>query len=699
MKRFFKYGVVPVLIFLFLLGATVIVLPIVFNVQKYIPEIEEKLSDVTGRSVSIGSNLGLSFFPWLSISFSNLKIGNPQGYLSDGFMKIESFEARVKILPLFKKELEIIRCVIGGLEVNLEKRGDGKANWAFSLENSVGETIAGPFSRMAKWSIPEDISLALFAITDGTLIWVDRTEDSRLKIDDLMLILSNVRLNNPVGVEFKASVEGKFLAVEGQLGTLDKKPGQGVVPVDLAVSVNNAFTGRVKGKLINLLEKPGYELDLHIAPFSARELFASLDVDFPIATADPTTFLSVEVDAIVKGDKEEVSIEKGKIHIDDTLSDILLVVKDYDHPDLDFTLDIDQLDLDRYLPPEAEKGNEQDSVVRSGEGVKGASDWRKINLAGKIKVKELKVGGGTANDINVNLHAADGIFSIDPSSFVFYQGRADTILTVDFQREIPQTSIDLKVHGVQALPLLHDFLAEDFMSGTVDTEVRLLFSGKSVEAMKTSLHADGTLVVKDGALEGIDMVNVIKNVAALPAISDPTSQKLRTDISELKSVFTIRKGVVASRKTTLDSPLAKVLISGTADLVNEQLEMVIAPNVDVVTMEEQGDQKNTLWGIPFTLSGPFAEAKIAIDEQYLLLDELKSSDQLEMQNLVYEKFSSPGDEDGKDLVSTPPVDPAVVAVRFDLDSEMIPKDQVKKQLTVGTGRVRISPLQEVDSWR
>ncbi|NOR25353.1 MAG: AsmA family protein [Desulforhopalus sp.] len=107
------------------------------NVQKYIPEIEGKLSDVAGRSISIGSNLGLSFFPWLSISFSNLEIDNPQGYLSDGFMKIESFEARIKLLPLLKKEIKISRFIIGGLEVNLEKRGDGKANWNFPRGNSA----------------------------------------------------------------------------------------------------------------------------------------------------------------------------------------------------------------------------------------------------------------------------------------------------------------------------------------------------------------------------------------------------------------------------------------------------------------------------------------------------------------------------------------------------------------------------------
>ena len=264
MKRFIKYGVVPVVTFLFLLIATIIVLPVVINVQKYIPEIEEQLSAVTGRPIAIGSNLGLSFFPSLSISFSDLTIDNPQGYLSDRFIKIESFEAKIKLLPLLKKEVKISRFIIGGLEVNLEKSSDGKVNWDFSSEDGAGKSGAVSSFGMAEWTFPEGLSIGLFAVTDGTVVWSDRTQNSRHRIGDLMFVLNDVTLNDPVAVEFKASIEGKSFAAEGTLGPLGKQPGNGVLPVDLAVSLNNTYPGQIKGKFINLFEKFGYDLDLHV---------------------------------------------------------------------------------------------------------------------------------------------------------------------------------------------------------------------------------------------------------------------------------------------------------------------------------------------------------------------------------------------------------------------------------------------------
>jgi AsmA protein len=694
MKRFIKYGVVPIITFLFLLIATIIVLPIVINVQKYIPEIEEKLSDVTGRPFSIGSNLGLSFFPWLSISVSDLQIGNPKGYLSDGFIKVESFEARVKLMPLLKKEVELSRFIIGGLELNLEKKDNGEVNWDFKRENGDSPSDG------AETLFPDGLFISLFAVTDGTVNWLDRTQDSRRRIDDLMLVLNNVSLNNPIAAEVKGSMEGISLVAEGMLGPFGKNPGQGVLPVDLAVTLNKILSAQVKGKVINLLGDISYDINLHVPSFAARELFASVDMALPVVTADPGAFSSVEVDLSAKGDKEKVSVENGRIKIDDTLIDFFFGVNNISQPDLKFSMDIDRFDLDRYLPPGTENDSRPDSVPVSKNGVKSPSTWRKINIAGDIKVQELKVGGGVVNDINVNLHVTDGIFAAESSSFILYQGRAESTFTVDFQSTIPQTSIDLNAEGVQVMPLLDDFLDTKFMSGTLDADVRLLFSGNSTEAIKKNLYADGTLVVKDGALEGIDMVNAIRNIAALPSDSDNSYNRISTDFSEMTSEFTIRNGLVASSETTLDSSNGGVLISGTVDLVSEKLELAVDPKIPVAMGEEQGNEQNLSEGnVPFALSGTFARPKIDIEAKYLALDELNLSDESDMQVLVDEKLPSPEDEDVKDLVGTTLIDAAVVASRFGLEPKLISKDREKKQFPLGTGRIQRSPLQEKDSMR
>ncbi len=494
---------------------------------------------------------------------------------------------------------------------------------------------------------------------------------------------------------------GKAFAAEGKLGPLGKNTGRGTLPVDLAVSFSNTLRGQVKGQFLNLPGDPGYDLDLHVLPFSARELYASLGFDFPLVTADPTTFRSVGLDLIAKGDSRKVSIEKARIKVDDTLLNLFLIVNDLDHPKLGYTLDIDRLDLDRYLSPGAEKGknNEPDNLTPKRQGTNDYNPWRGIALDGAIKVKTLIVGGGSVHDLDVHLSGADGIFEVDPSSFALNQGHAQATVTVDFQSDIPQTNIDIKAQGVQAKPFLHDFLAKDFLSGTFDTDTRLLFSGDNADAIMHSLYADGTVVCKNGALEGIDMVSAKKNFEVAPIGSDPSVLKHRTEFSELKSNFTIRNGLVDSRETTLKSSFANVQVSGTADLVGKRLELKVESKPIVVTTEEQKERKNSSEGsIPYAISGTFTNPKIIIDAKYLSSGELELPKQLNMRSLVDEKLPLPIDSEVKDSVGATLIDPAVVAQHFDLQSIVIPKNQVKKLLKVGSGKMRIHPLQQEDSW-
>lgn len=258
---------ITVTIFFFLLTATILVLPVVVDVQSFQPEIEKKLSDLTGRSVKIGSNLGLSFIPTLSISFSDFKMENPEGYLTDYFFKIDSFEARIEILPLLKGEIEFSRFIISGLEFNLEKRPDGKVNWNFSQQ----------YDDNPEWNLSRKLSIGLFAVTDGTVVLIDRMQNSHYRIDDLMVLFHNFTFHNAVEGEVKASIKEKSLAAEGKVGPFFLKSDQEKVPFDLLVSFFGAFTGEVKGEFVKLATNPLYDFEIKVDPSSAKDLIASLD--------------------------------------------------------------------------------------------------------------------------------------------------------------------------------------------------------------------------------------------------------------------------------------------------------------------------------------------------------------------------------------------------------------------------------------
>lgn len=311
-----KYAGIGVGFFLLLVIAVIIVLPLVTNVQRYIPEIEEKLSAATGRPVTIGSHLELYFFPSPGISFSDLQIGNPEGYLSDGFVRIESFEARFALLPLLTKEVAISRFIISGLDVNLEKRADGKANWDFSQKQSIEGSTAEPIAAVAGWSVPRGLTIGLLVVTDGVVNWLDSARQSQHRFADLMLIVHDFNLEDPVAVEFKASIAGKALAAEGTVGPLGHKPGHGPLPAELAAGFLHTFAGQITGRPIEAQDSPESDFVLQVPPFSVRKLFTFLaaDVPAPAVTSDTVKIQPVAADSLETEERDKAGTGKVRIN-------------------------------------------------------------------------------------------------------------------------------------------------------------------------------------------------------------------------------------------------------------------------------------------------------------------------------------------------------------------------------------------------
>jgi AsmA protein len=645
-----KWVVIIVGCLVVLVIAVLLIAPMFIDIQTYKPRIEEQVAKSTGRAFTIGGELKLSLFPWAGIAFSDLHLGNPKGFKEKDFVSVKSFDVKVKLLPLISRDIQVKRFVVVGPRIVLERDKTGRGNWEGLGKPSkeVSPKKAGKPEKGPMEGLPiKGLAVGEFAVKDGGVLWIDHAAGERREIRDLTLELRDVSLDRPVQMALSARMDGKPLTVEGKVGPLGKEPGKGKIPLDLSVRALDQLTLTLKGEIEDAVTRPRFDLTLQVSPFSPRKLVGALGRDFPVSTADPEALTSVALKARVKGDPQNVSLSEGALDLDQSKITFSAGARDFSKPDLKFKVNLDQIDVDRYLPPPAEK--------KAGEGEKKAAapkektDYgplRKPVLDGEIRVGEVRIKGARLQALVLKVKARNGVYNIDPFGFKAYQGDLSTRTTLDVRGDVPRTGVDLEGKDFQVQPLLKDLMNKDFLAGSTYAKVALRMEGDDADMIKKTLNGDGDLRFNDGAIVGIDLPGMVRNLKTSFGLAEKTGERPKTDFSEFQIPFTIKDGLAKTPGTRLVSPLLRVLAAGKADLVKETLDFRVEPKF-VGTLKGQGDTKDRAGlSVPVLVGGTFTSPTFRPDLEGMLKKTLEKGipKPEELKDTLKEIIPKEGDE-------------------------------------------------------
>lgn len=656
MKKAIKWAAIIGGGFIVLVIAALLIIPMFVDIQEYKPEIEKKVAEATGRSFTLGGDLSLSLFPWAGISLSDLQLGNPPGFKEKDFVTIKSFEVRIKLLPLISKDIQVKRFILKGPRIVLERLKDGKGNWEGIGKPSDKVTPKPPKEekrppeKKAGPGLPiKSLAVGEFAITEGHVLFIDHAKGERKEISDISLRLKDVSFDRPIHLALSAKLDGKPLSLEGTVGPLGKEPGKGTIPLDIVIKVLKQLNISLKGKLTDPADKLRFDMALKVSPFSPRKLMEALGQPFPVKTSDPKALSNVALKLDLKGDPQNVSISNGVLDLDDSKLTFAIRAKEFSKPDVKFDLNLDKIDVDRYLPPPSDKKPEQaEKKAAAPAPEKKKTDYtplRKLVLEGTIRAGEIIAHGAKIQDLNMKITGKNGLFRLDPLALNLYQGDMSSKGTFDVRQDIPKSNMELQIKQVQVGPLLRDLMKKDFIEGTVKADVAIRMAGDDADRIKRTLNGKGDLLFNDGAIVGIDLAGMVRNVKATFGLAEKGAKKPRTDFSELHAPFTIKNGLVHTPKTSMKSPVFRVLVAGDAHLVKESLDFRVEPKV-VTTIKGQGDTKQRSGiMVPVLVSGTFSEPKFRPDLEGMLKKGIEEgiSDPSKLKDM----FKTPGKEEGE----------------------------------------------------
>ncbi|MEG6508446.1 AsmA family protein [Methyloligella sp. 2.7D] len=226
----------------------------------------------------------------------------------------------------------------------------------------------------------------------------------------------------------------------------------------------------------------------------------------------------------------------------------------------------------------------------------------------KTIVEKITIGPSTAN---LGFHK--GILTAKLGSMKLYNGEGRGKLTIDSNGATPVFSGNLTLDRVAAGPLLKDAADLTMLSGTTKLVLKLNGKGATANQIKQSLTGNGSVVLSDGVIQGIDINRFVNTVGKGDINSIVTNlgqngvPKLKggqTKFSSLGGSFNIKNGIAKTDDTKLVSPNLKVDAKGTVNIPKSYIDMVATPRVTADKGTKAANLNNLT--VPIRIRGPFS---------------------------------------------------------------------------------------------
>jgi AsmA protein len=644
MRKPVKYGLLGLgaVVVLVIGGAAVFALT--FDPNSYKGQIEAAVKEKTGRTLKLAGNLELAFWPSLGAKVAGVTLSEKAN--DREFLSLESAHASVAVLPLLHGAVLVDGIRVAGLKANVIKDKQGKFNFSDLMEAPADKPASGAKpAEPAKGAVGFDIGSV--RIERSSVSYHDLGSGQELSLSDIDLSTGRIaekadgklkfsvqaKGRNPdldakvqLSGDYKVDLPAKSYALSGVDGKLTGTVAKEALEAKLSAPRISIAADSAKGEAVTVEAKLGArQVNLKIAGLegSAKALTIpklSAQVSMPMPDL-PQKTLQANVEGSLQADLEKQSANADLVvKVDESTIKAKLALPRFSPPAYNFDVDIDKLNIDRYMAAsaepakEAKKGPEKPAAQQ--ETPVDLSALKGLNANGKLHIGALQARGLKVADVRAEVKAANGRADIAPHSANLYEGKVAGALSLHADGNRITLKEDLS--GVSVGPLLKDVSQKDLLAGRGNVSLDVNAAGPTVEAMKKALAGSAKVQLKDGAIKGFNLAEALRKAKAAFGSKEEkvaADQKQQTDFSEMSASFTIKNGVAHNEDLDVKAPLFRISGKGDVDIGNSHLDYVTKATVVATSKGQGGGDLDTLSGltVPVHLSGSFDALKYEVN--------------------------------------------------------------------------------------
>ncbi|MBU4524956.1 MAG: AsmA family protein [Desulfomicrobium sp.] len=608
------------------------------------PQIVQAVRDNTGRELTISGDLGLEFFPYLSVSIGEIELGNSEGFTGP-FLTLTGAHLKARLLPLLFSRLDVVAIDIEGLSLYLSRDAEGRGNWmdlAAPAAPDSGSDDVPVLVRDRRVPVLASLIVDGLEISEARIVWDDRRSGESFEISGIRLDVSDFAFGEPFVVDTHAmatrgGITGELdftakavlemdrltvenLAMEAVLSgaSLPSSPETVSLSLDFFSTDGRIDNGRMQGLGLDVRFSAnagtGSETrgGLDVARFNPKDVFARLGLAFPAFT-DPSALEQVAFSCAWTAVGDRIDVSDLLLAVDDSALKGKVVVLGRTNPHVTLDLHLDTLDLGRYTPMSQSSEKQSTEAASTKTKEMPLTALRALNLNATLAVDAMTVSKVQVSDTSLRLTAKEGVIALEEIKTSLYDGRLSGSASMDVRGQTPRYSWSHAILGVQVGPLLRDLHGQDSLSGTMESSASVTSLGQSSMDLRRNLNGKVDFKVEDGAIHGMNITQLLRDgIRKVKGQAPGPEEPPRTVFSLLSASGNIISGVETTPDLLLLAPRFRITGSGQTDLVREVLDFSL-----LIALEgTQGQFEEAtlgLRGVPVRVSGPVREPTFSPD--------------------------------------------------------------------------------------
>jgi len=625
-----------ILVAIVLIAAAIVFIgPMFISAEDVRNQLFAQVESATGYRLRVSGPLDVTLFPSLELVAQDVGVAQPATGSDAEFATAKTLKFGLMLQGLLDGKMRMTHVTLVDPVINVPKTAaaipPGQKDQVAELLESEGAQADTKEHASGVASVAEklkNLTLDKLVIQNGTVILPPSGGSAGQRIEKLNLEASLPAYSEPSAFDVAAVVDGKAMQAQGSIGNfggfLEGVPAPvrltANAPGTLDAPFSMSATATYKNDTLTLNPLSAKSGDKALAG-SAVYKDGAVALNQFTATMGRDTFAgnAVYKDNTVTLRSLRANV-RGTVLAGSVTANLANTVPYVEAAIAAKTLDVDA--LTGSLKSKSHSGGGGGGGGKSKSGWSNApidfSPLRLVNGKFSLTAEQLIYNQIKISPVTVQAVLNGGKLNATLSKFNLYGGTGNTTVVIDASGKTPAQRVKASLDKFDAYSFLKD--AADFQrlegKGTISMDVS--GSGASQRAIVSALNGDANLEFTNGAIRGVNVAQMIRNLGTGIVQGWQGGTQEKTDFASFGASFKVAKGNATTKDLHLIGPLVRMTGSGTVNLPAKSVNFKVDPQL-VASLKGQGGEKDLSGlGVPVMIVGPWDNPKFYPDIKGIL---------------------------------------------------------------------------------